>query len=135
MSLIDWDDSYSVNVNLIDRQHQKLFNLSNVYYDAVQNGKSKTALFKLLDGLMEYALVHFSTEERYFAQFNYKETKAHKQEHKNLLAKVNEIKSKVKVGVKIEDDDVSRFLQIWLVAHIKGTDHKYTECFNKNGLR
>ncbi len=135
MSLIDWDESYSVKVHLIDRQHQKLFNLSNIYYDAVQRGKSKTALFKLLDGLIDYASVHFSTEERYFAQFNYKDTEVHKREHRNLLAKVNEIKSKIKVGVSIENDEVSRFLQIWLMAHIKGTDHKYIECFTKNGLR
>ena len=135
MALLDWNDSFSVKVHLIDRQHQKLFSLANEYYDAVQVASSKPALFKLLDGLAEYATVHFSTEERYFAQFNYEDAEAHKNEHKILSAKIVDLKSKVKVGINVEDDDVSKFLQIWLEAHIKGTDHKYMACFNKNGLR
>ncbi len=135
MALLNWDESFSVKVNLIDRQHQKLFGIVNSYHDAVQGGKLAPALFKLLDGLAEYATVHFATEERYFAQFNYKDTEAHKHEHKILTAKIVDLKSKVKVGINVEDDEVSKFLQIWLEAHIKGTDHKYIDCFSKNGLR
>ncbi len=135
MALLIWDESYSVKVNLIDRQHQKLFGIVNSYHDAVKDGKSAPALFKLLDSLAEYATVHFSTEERYFAQFNYEDTEAHKHEHKVLTAKIMDLKSKVKVGIDVEEDEVSKFLQIWLEAHIKGTDNKYIDCFNKNGLR
>ena len=135
MAFFNWDESFSVKVNLIDRQHQKLFGIVNSYHDAVQDGKSAPALFKLLDNLAEYATVHFATEERYFAQFNYKDIEAHKREHKVLVAKIVDLKSKVRVGIDVEDDEVSKFLQIWLEAHIKGTDTKYIECFNKNGLR
>ncbi|MCF6269667.1 MAG: bacteriohemerythrin [Melioribacteraceae bacterium] len=135
MDLIEWDDSYSVNVYLIDRQHQRIFEYANEYQKAVQNGKSESALRKLLDGLVEYAAVHFSTEERYFIQFNYKETEEHKREHKILTAKILDLSSKSRVGVSVEEDEVSNFLKIWLDAHIKGTDHKYIECFNQGGLR
>jgi len=135
MALIEWDESYSVKVNLIDRQHQRLFDHVRAYHKAVQDGRSKNALIKLLDELVEYAAVHFTTEERYFVQFSYEHTKEHKHEHKVLALKINDLKSKVKVGVNIDEDDVSNFLKVWLETHIKETDHKYIDCFTKGGLR
>jgi hemerythrin len=135
MELIEWNDEYSVNVNLIDRQHQKLFELANGYHNAVKSGNSRTALIQLLDGLVEYASVHFSTEERYFVQFNYEGAEEHKREHRILAIKINDLKSKVKIGVNLEEDEVSTFLKIWLDTHIKGTDHKYIDCFHRGGLR
>ena len=135
MTFLKWDDSYSVNVHLIDRQHQKIFSLVNGYHKAVDSGQSEVALWRLLDGLAEYATVHFGTEERYFTKFNYKETEVHKHEHKILTAKIVDLKSKVKMGINVKDDEVSNFLKVWLDAHIKGTDHKYIDCFSKNGLR
>ncbi len=135
MPLLVWDESFSVKVNLLNRQHQKLFGFVNKYYNALKMGQSKSALLKLLDGLAEYAKVHFSTEERYFSQFNYNEIEEHKHEHKILTDKIIDLNSKVEVGTNVEDDEVTKFLQIWLEAHIKGTDHKYIECFHKNGLR
>ena len=135
MPLVEWDESFSVNINLIDRQHKKLFRLANEYHQALVDGKSKFALYKLLDGLAEYTAIHFSTEERYFAEFNFEDVEEHKRQHKVILDKTNELIAKAEVGVGIVDDEISKFLQIWLQGHIKGTDPKYVKCFHKNGLK
>lgn len=135
MDIVIWDESYSVKVHLIDGQHKKLFQLTNNYAEALKNGHSIVSLSKLLDGLVEYANVHFSTEERYFVQFNYDDTEEHKREHAILSAKIEQLKSKIRTGISIEEDEVTNFLKVWLENHIKGTDHKYIECFNENGLR
>ncbi len=73
---------------------KKLFNLTNSYAQALKNGMSKATLGKLLDGLVEYANIHFSTEERYFVQFNYEHTAEHKREHSIISAKIEELKIK-----------------------------------------
>ncbi|MBU0472786.1 MAG: bacteriohemerythrin [Bacteroidetes bacterium] len=135
MPLIVWDESYSVNVHLIDGQHKKLFDLANEYQTALTNGKSHDALKQLLDGLLNYAAIHFGTEERYFTQFGYDDMEAHKREHKIFNAKVSDIIKKRKIGEEVGQNEVTKFLKIWLEGHIKGTDHKYIELFNKNGLR
>jgi hemerythrin len=135
MTLLTWDETYSVNVNLIDGQHKKLFNLANGYSIALEQGRSKLALCDLLDGLANYASIHFSTEERYFNQFNYSDSEEHMLEHEILSNKICDLKSKIKTGISVENDEVSKFLKVWLDTHIKGTDHKYIECFNSNGLR
>jgi hemerythrin len=31
-------------------------------------------------------------------------------------------------------DDLCEFLEQWLVEHIQGTDKRFTECFNENGI-
>ncbi len=135
MTLVDWDESYSVKVHLIDGQHKKLFDLANSYQKAFAEGRSENALRQLLDGLLNYSNIHFATEERYFVQFGYGETEAHIKEHKIFILKIAELTRKRKTGEKIEHDDVIKFLKIWLEGHIKGTDHKYIDLFNKNGLR
>jgi hemerythrin len=135
MPLLEWDESFSVNINLIDRQHQKLFKIANQYHQAIKDGKSSAALNNLLDGLVDYVTVHFNTEERYFDRFNFEDSEAHKQEHRVLEAKIGDLKSKVKRGIKVEEKEISKLLLIWLQGHIKGTDHKFIKCFHENGFR
>jgi hemerythrin len=44
MALIQWNDSLSVNVVEIDKQHQKLVRMINELNDAMRQGKGKEAL-------------------------------------------------------------------------------------------
>ncbi len=48
----------------------------------------------IVNGLIGYVGIHFSTEEKYFAQFNYPETDQHIQEHKAFSAKVDDFAKK-----------------------------------------
>ncbi|MGA2938094.1 MAG: hemerythrin domain-containing protein [Syntrophobacteraceae bacterium] len=63
MALIQWNDSLSVNVVDIDKQHQKLVGMINELNDAMRQGKGKDALGKIVNGLIIYAGTHFKTEE------------------------------------------------------------------------
>ena len=66
MALIQWSSSLSVKVKQIDDEHQKLIKLINDLNDAMRVGKGKEALGKIINELVNYAAVHFNTEERYF---------------------------------------------------------------------
>jgi hypothetical protein len=53
MALLTWDaGKYSVRINAIDRQHQKLFALLNDLYDAMQQGRGKAITGKVLASLI-----------------------------------------------------------------------------------
>ena len=135
MSLIQWNDSFSVNVVEIDQQHQKLVAMINDLNDAMRQGKGKDVLGKIVNGLIVYAESHFKTEEKYFDQFGYPETDSHKKEHSDFVVKVSEFKSgfeKGKIGLSIE---VMNFLSDWLQNHIKRVDNKYGPFFNEKGLK
>ncbi len=135
MAIIEWNDSLSVNVALVDKQHQKLIGMINELNDAMRQGKGKETLGKTLNELVSYTGTHFKLEEKYFDQFGYPEADSHKKRHSEFVAKVSEFKSgfeKGKLGLSIE---VMDFLSDWLRTHIKGVDKKYGPFFNEKGLK
>jgi len=135
MAMIQWNNSLSVNVAEIDRQHQRLVEILNDLTDAMRQGKGKDILGKIISGLVSYAGTHFKTEEKYFDLFDYPEANSHKKEHADFTKKVVEFKAGFdsgKLGLSIE---VMDFLSNWLQNHIKGVDKKYGPFFNDKGLK
>jgi hemerythrin-like metal-binding domain len=135
MALIQWNESFSVNVGEIDGQHQKLIGMINDLNDAMRQGKGKDILGKILNGLIGYAGTHFKLEEKYFDQFGYPDTDNHKKEHSNFKQKVAAFKNDFnagKLGLSIELID---FLSDWLRNHIMGIDKKYAPFFTEKGLK
>jgi hemerythrin len=132
MALIQWSSSLSVKVKQIDDQHQKLINDLN---DAMRVGKGKDILGKIISELVNYAAVHFATEEKYFDQFGYQETTPHKSEHRTFVDEVYRFKKdfdegRIGLSMKIMD-----FLSDWLKNHFVGVDQKYRSFFIEKGLK
>ncbi len=134
MALMTWDDSFSVKVQEIDIQHQKLVELLNQLHELMKTGQGKTVLEPILDELITYAGTHFSTEEKYFDLFHFSETVRHKNEHKQFVKKVQAFQNEFKTGKNVLTIEVMNFLRDWLINHIKGTDKRYSQCFNEHGL-
>jgi hemerythrin len=135
MALINWDESLSVNVAEIDKQHKVLISLINELHDAMKAGKGKDALAKILHGLVSYTESHFQVEEKYFAQFSYPDALAHKKEHTAFVQKVSDFKQGFDKGGMTVTIEVLYFLRDWLQSHIKGSDKKYSAFFNAKGLK
>ena len=135
MALIKWDDSFSVKVAEIDRQHQKLISMINELNDAMKQGKGKDILGKIVNGLISYTATHFKTEENYFERFGYPDANQHKKEHIAFVQKVSDFKNGFEKGKLSLSIEVMNFLSDWLQNHIKGTDKKYSQFFNGKGLK
>ena len=87
MALITWSDSYSVNSPEMDAQHKKLVAMINDLHDAMKDGHGKEALGRTLDGLIDYAGIHFADEEKLMVKVNFAELPAHKLEHEAFVKK------------------------------------------------
>ena len=135
MSLIMWDDSFSVNIMEIDIQHKKLLALVNELHDAMKERKGQDVLSKILKGLIRYTETHFKTEEIYFDRFGYPGATEHINEHAEFNRKINEFKAGLENGKLGLSIDVMHFLSNWLKNHIKITDMKYAGYFNEKGLK
>ena len=135
MSLIKWNEGFSVNVSKIDQEHKKLVEMVNELTDAMKKGKGKDVLGKILDGLIAYTASHFQTEEKYFQQVKYPDAAAHKKEHAAFVQKVSEFKKEFDAGRATVSVNILQFLSKWLQTHIKGTDQKYSKFFNENGIK
>ncbi len=133
-TLMPWTSTLATGVKIIDQQHKVLVNMVNQLYVAMKSGQGQNVLKKLLEDLAGYTVLHFDTEERYFDQFKYAETAAHKKIHTELKAQVMEYIGKINSGDASISMDLMNFLRDWLVNHICKTDMRYVKTFLENGL-
>jgi len=139
MAHIAWNESFSVGVAEIDRQHKKLMAMINELDEAADAKKGKDDISRILDELIIYTATHFRTEEKYFDRFGYPDGEVHKDEHAVCIKMVskfvkdfnNEIKGKKLAALTQE---IIGFLSIWWKFHILETDVKYGKFFRDKGL-
>ena len=135
MTYFAWNEKYSVHIREIDEQHKKLVSLVNELFEAMQAGKGKDVLGKVLSGLVTYTKSHFATEERLMRDHGYDEYLVHKQVHDSLTKKVLELNAQFQSGQTALTIQVSNFLKDWLTNHILGTDKKYSALLNRKGVK
>jgi hemerythrin len=132
---IRWKDEYSVGIEEIDDQHRYFIDLLNDLFGAVSSGQSREELASLFQKLADYAEKHFTTEEKYFEEFNYEGAEEHKLKHQEMRNEIQKIKSQ-EVGNEIDFyGNIVYFLREWLEDHLKKMDQEYKACFLEHGLK
>ena len=132
--LFPWSEIYSVKIGIVDTQHENLVNILNELHQAMVGGHGKDKLGQVLSNLIEYAQVHFATEEKLMQSHGYTDFPAHKAEHDQLTGTVLEYRRKFlsnEIGLTVE---VMDFLKDWLRKHILGSDKKYGPFLNAKGV-
>jgi len=131
---ITWTPDMSVGVEEIDNQHKYFIGIISDFYSALNERKIQTELGVILDKLIDYAVLHFNTEEKYFDKFNYEFKDEHKAIHQKVKQQLLDFKENFnKSGVDIVPDFMD-FLTNWLVDHMESEDQKYVKCFHEHGL-
>lgn len=134
MSLITWNNNYSLGINEIDSQHRELVRIINTLHDAMSKGSAKNVLGDIIKKLINYTTSHFKTEEKYFDQFHYPKTLQHKKEHQEFVAKMVNFQNDFDSGKLTLSLEVMTFLKNWLTEHIKGKDAEYVPFLKEKGL-
>ena len=136
--VVQWQNSYSVGIKLIDEQHMELIKLTNKLFNNCLAGRdrSRATFLSTIHDSVDYVGYHFSTEEKVMESVNYPDYAAHKKEHLNFVrevfAKVEEFKS----GKVLAPLTFVYFLRDWVLHHIAVNDKKmgdYLIALQKNG--
>lgn len=135
MAYINWNDSLSVKIGTIDNQHKKLIDLLNNFYEGVNSGSGKDKLIMLIQGLKNYTIEHFTAEERIMKLHMYPDFDAHKKQHDEFVAKVEDIYSKFVSGKMVLSLEITGFIKTWISQHIQGTDKRYSNYLIERGVR
>lgn len=80
-----WLDSYNIGVEIIDKEHQRLFRIINRLY--AYRDEERDAQWTCQEGIKffkNHATQHFDDEEAYMASIQYKGLERHKQIHKGF---------------------------------------------------
>jgi len=123
--MFDWNNTYSVGIDSVDRQHQNLFALARELHAAMMTGEGKASLTRTLERLVQYTAVHFAHEERFMRLHDYPDKVAHKAEHDLLTRQVVKFQEDFTAGRVTITIQLLTFLKDWLEKHIKGSDMKY----------
>jgi len=130
----EWTDELTVNIEEIDSQHKEFISLINDLYISITTGKSSEVLGDILSRLIEYATIHFATEERLMKIHGYSELADHKKEHRELKDNLLELNRRFNRGQSVPTGSVAIFLKNWLKKHIRMTDMKYGSFIKSKGM-
>jgi hemerythrin-like metal-binding protein len=132
MTLIEWNNAlYSVKIEAIDKDHQKLLQFINDLHQAMLTGQGKETLSKILKELQAYTKYHFEAEETLMAKAGYPELEEHKLLHRDLEKQLAELIKDYGYGKREVTIETFRFLKEWLFQHIQVVDKKYVPWLTK----
>ncbi len=134
MALFEWEDIYSVNVQIVDEQHKHLIELINDLYRALLSDNPGDTLEDILDRMLLYATYHFQDEEALLAKYNYPRLESHKLKHEAYVEKTLEYLEKFRAGELKPSVEIARYLKKWLKDHIMGSDKEFTSFLNQRGV-
>jgi len=127
--MFEWKTEYETGIDLIDLQHKKLFEIGRKGFELLNNYNDIDKQAIIVDIILElkkYTIYHFSTEENYLRNINYKEFAKHINEHEEFIKKFNAID--LINDSKNQDSylqEVVEFVYKWIDHHILSEDLKY----------
>ena len=92
--MYEMKDEFKTNIEIIDQQHEKLFEITNEAYMLLTNNfklDKYDEILGILESLKDYTQFHFETEEKYMASINYKRLFSHKIEHDSFINKLENL--------------------------------------------
>ncbi|MDR1576522.1 MAG: bacteriohemerythrin [Treponema sp.] len=122
----EWDSSLETGHEKIDNQHKQLIAALNNIVSASAEGKGKEEIFKTVEFLTGYTVMHFSTEEKLQVQYDYPDYLVHKRYHDEFKITVGELTGRLVREGPTEEmiGIVTNAIGEWLLNHIKGDDFR-----------
>ena len=116
-----WDKRYNVGVDIIDREHQKLFSILNKLFDiGRRDKKSHFACQEAIKYFRDHAIKHFTDEEAYMASINYAALETHRRIHTDFRERMLPALEHELELTDYSETSIHHFLGVctgWLIGH------------------
>ncbi len=124
--MLVWKDEYAVGVELIDAQHQRLFEIGNSAYKLLKDDfctDKYDKVVQIIEDLRQYTKFHFRSEEEYMMKINYRKYFSQKVEHDDFIHKIDAINlDRVDENPEKHLEDILAFVFNWTLDHILQKD-------------
>jgi len=125
-NMIKWTDDYCLGVDLIDEQHQQLFEIANRIFSLLENEfiiDKHDKIIEIIDELKNYTIYHFKSEEDYMQSIGYRRFFSQKVAHNDFIEKMATIDiGQIDNGQNEYLREILIFVVEWLVGHILKED-------------
>ena len=123
---IQWEQGFAVGHERIDHEHQVFLDLIKNASLADEEDAPKERILRLLEEVRKYADFHFFSEENIMLDTGYPDYDAHRQEHRRLLAHLDDQVFRYHAGVSPLSALVE-FLFEWFALHTTRTDKRFAQ--------
>jgi len=121
---MQWKNEYNIGFDLIDNQHQKLFELASQTEQAIVSGETENTVKAALNELLDYARYHFSSEEQYMQQVKYDDIENHAKMHQDFELKVKSMLKRFHSNSNFNFAELMGLFYDWIIQHILAEDMK-----------
>ena len=116
-----WQDRYNLGVEIIDKEHKKLFSILNKLFDfGQQEEKSQWVCQEAIKYFKDHALKHFAEEEAYMRSVNYDGLEMHRRIHINFRERTIPALERELEQTNYSEESINHFLGVcagWLIGH------------------
>lgn len=127
MSILVWNEDYSVGNEEMDNHHKKLFSLMDQLSALLCKDDAEEELKAIIKELIAYTDFHFKAEEQLMEASNYPLLADHKAKHDDLIKQLTAITTKKSSSIYDVLDDTFLLVNQWLVHHIMNEDKQYED--------
>lgn len=125
MTLLLWQDAYSVGVAEVDHEHRGMIELINTLHTALGTERSGERVEAFLGEIFADISAHFALEERVMRERRYDALAEHKGDHERLLDELRDIMDSQADGSALDDAQLGGVLAEWFGAHFRTHDARF----------
>ena len=133
--LVSWNSKMETGIDEIDKQHKRLFEIADKLYEA-KNGdpeRLNIGIAAAAEELLDYAKIHFDTEEGMMERAGFEGYAEHKTIHRAFQEKAQAYQTRINERT---DDvflamEIMNFMIDWIIDHISLKDQEYVPFIGK----
>lgn len=122
-----WHDRYNIGVDIVDKEHQKLFHILNkLFRFGRQEEKSQWVCQEAIKYFKDHTFQHFADEEDYMESIHYVGLETHRRIHKDFRERTLPALEQELKQTNYSKNSINHFLGVcagWLVGHTLIEDH------------
>jgi hemerythrin-like metal-binding protein len=133
MAMLEWRDSFSVGISVLDADHRQLIELINQLQEARDAHRGAAVVQNVLAELGEHVREHFEREEALMARAGYPESEQHRSHHRRTTEQIAHFASLSRDGEEFPMQ-VLEFMKAWFSNHVICQDLKLLGHFQAAGM-
>ena len=106
----------------LDGEHRFQLGLLTAFARALEDGRGDAAIGEILDPLIEYTKVHFSSEELLMRLYQYPRHQEHVDDHERIVERLEGLRRARRAGGEVSARSAADEPSDWISAHIRGAD-------------
>lgn len=122
-----WNNSYLLNIPLIDKQHMRFFQLFDMLMALNKEVDKEYQILEVIEELDKYTHTHFKAEEALMRKANAPDYDLHVIQHELFVKRVADLKVAYSYKNSLLLEQMIVFMRKWFLMHISEVDGKYVE--------